>query len=108
MVSSRREIADHLGDRLPVCRELPVEPDGLLPKAREGGRCAPGSGAADGSPSSHPWEAALKELERAVRETPELPAPLPRWLHRDFRDQQNDVAQREQQRRRLRSQKEAA
>jgi len=67
---------------------------------------APGAGAPDGPPSTYPSEAALKELERAVRQTSEAPAPLPRWLHRDWRTQQNEVAAREQQRRRLRRQKE--
>jgi hypothetical protein len=34
---------------------------------------------ADGPPATHPWERELRDLERAVAETPELPPPLPRW-----------------------------
>ena len=71
-------------------------------------RIAPGAGAANGPPSSFPWEAVLKDLERAVRETSEAPAPLPRWLNREWRMEQDTVAAREQERRRLRRQKGGA
>jgi hypothetical protein len=69
---------------------------------------SPGTGAPDGPASTFAWERPLKDLERAMRETSEAPAPLPRWLHRDWRTEQNEVAAREQQRRLLRRQKEAA
>ena len=69
---------------------------------------APGAGAANGPPSSFPWEAVLKDLERAVRETSEAPAPLPRWLNREWRMEQDAVAAREQKRRLLRRQRDAA
>ena len=50
----------------------------------------------DGPPPSHPWERHLKDLERAVRETPEVPAPLPTWAGlkgREQRDQTNRLLQ---------------
>jgi hypothetical protein len=33
----------------------------------------------DGPPAAHAWEPQLRDLERTIRETPELEPPLPRW-----------------------------
>jgi hypothetical protein len=33
----------------------------------------------DGAPASHPWEREMHDLDLAMRETAEVPAPLPRW-----------------------------
>ena len=33
----------------------------------------------DGPPPQHPWEVAIHDLERTVRQKPELPAPRERW-----------------------------
>jgi hypothetical protein len=46
----------------------------------------------DGPPSSHAWERQLQDLDRSVRDTPELPAPLPRWHGREDRQRDNKVA----------------
>jgi chromosome segregation ATPase len=55
---------------------------------------------ADGPPHSHPWESELRALERAVRETPEVPAPLPRWAGLEHRREQDNANRIEQRRRR--------
>jgi hypothetical protein len=39
----------------------------------------------DGVPASHPWEPAIRDLERAVRETPEIDPPAPRWTGLEHR-----------------------
>jgi hypothetical protein len=47
---------------------------------------------ADGPAPSHPWESQLGDLERAIRETPEIPPPLPQWAglnHRQMQDRAN-------------------
>lgn len=49
---------------------------------------------ADGPPATHPWERQLKELERAVAETPELPPPLPRWQGLGNRKAEDHAARR--------------
>jgi hypothetical protein len=54
---------------------------------------------ADGPASSHPWESRLKDLERAVVEVPECPAPLPRWRGLEYRGQQDGISRREKLRR---------
>ena len=41
----------------------------------------------DGPASEHPWEAALKTLERACQQTPELDPPLPSWAGLEHRQQ---------------------
>jgi hypothetical protein len=49
---------------------------------------------ADGPEPSHPWERQLRDLEGAVQETPEVPAPLPRWTgltQRQTEDQANRI-----------------
>ena len=48
----------------------------------------------DGPAPSHPWEQALKELDRVYRDTPELPAPLPRWHGLEHRPAQDDTHSR--------------
>jgi hypothetical protein len=55
---------------------------------------------ADGPEPSFPWEGQLRELERAVRETPEVPPPLPRWAGLTHRQEQDNAAHIEQARRR--------
>jgi hypothetical protein len=55
---------------------------------------------ADGPEPSHPWERQLRDLERAVRETPEIPAPLPRWAGLKHREEQDNAARIEQRIRR--------
>lgn len=54
---------------------------------------------ADGPDPSHPWERQLRDLERVVKEHPEVPAPTPRWGGLGQRQQQDQVARREQLRR---------
>jgi hypothetical protein len=49
----------------------------------------------DGPPVSHPWERQLRDLERVVNETPEVPAPLPRWAGLHHRQQEDDISRRE-------------
>jgi hypothetical protein len=56
----------------------------------------------DGPPPEHEWEAALGALERTVRETPEIPAPLPRWAGVEHRRQQDNLSRFEKLRRRKR------
>jgi len=48
----------------------------------------------DGPAPEHPWEAALKILERAYQHTPELQPPLPRWTGVQQRQQEDDVNRR--------------
>jgi hypothetical protein len=55
---------------------------------------------ADGPEPSHPWERQLRDLERAVRDTPEVSAPLPRWAGLKHRQEQDNAARIEQRRRR--------
>jgi hypothetical protein len=55
---------------------------------------------ADGPAESYPWERQLRDLERAVRETPEVPAPLPRWAGLKHRQEQDNANAIEKQRRR--------
>jgi hypothetical protein len=55
---------------------------------------------ADGPPESYPWERQLRDLERAVGETPEVPAPLPRWAGLKHRHEQDNANTIEKQRRR--------
>lgn len=50
----------------------------------------------DGPPPSHPWERQLRDLERVVRESPEVEPPLPRWAglkDREQRDRTNRLLQ---------------
>jgi hypothetical protein len=54
---------------------------------------------ADGPQPSHPWERQLRDLERAVQETPEVPAPLPRWAGLEHRKQQDNANRSERDRR---------
>jgi chromosome segregation ATPase len=54
---------------------------------------------ADGPEPSHPWERPLRDLERAVQDTPEVPAPLPRWAGLEHRKQQDNANAIEKQRR---------
>jgi hypothetical protein len=54
----------------------------------------------DGPPATHPWEAQLKALERAVVEVAEVPAPSPRWRGLEFRRQEDSTARRLQLQRR--------
>jgi hypothetical protein len=56
----------------------------------------------DGPPASHAWERALHDLERMVRETPEVEPPLPRWAGLQHREQQDNVSRFEKLRRRKR------
>jgi hypothetical protein len=67
----------------------------------------PGDGQMNGPLASHSWEEALKDLARLVRQTPELPPPLPRWLSKTWRQREDKTAQRIQEQRR-RQLKEAA
>jgi hypothetical protein len=57
---------------------------------------------ADGPPATHPWERQLKDLERALTETPELPPPLPRWQGLGNRKAEDSTARRLQLQRRKR------
>ena len=57
---------------------------------------------ADGPPAAHPWERQLKDLERAIAETPELPPPLPRWQGLGNRKAEDSTARRLQLQRKKR------
>jgi ElaB/YqjD/DUF883 family membrane-anchored ribosome-binding protein len=51
---------------------------------------------ADGPTPEHPWEAALKTLERAYQQSPKLEPPLPRWhglADRERRDRTHSLLQ---------------
>jgi hypothetical protein len=48
----------------------------------------------DGPAPEHPWEHALRQLQRAHQETPELDPPLPRWTGLQQRQQEDDVNRR--------------
>jgi hypothetical protein len=48
----------------------------------------------DGPVPEHPWEHALRQLQRAHQGTPELDPPLPRWTGVQQRQQQDDVNRR--------------
>jgi hypothetical protein len=53
----------------------------------------------DGPEPVHPWERALLELERTVKENPELGAPKPRWHGRQAAEERDRVhAQLQEQR----------
>jgi hypothetical protein len=54
---------------------------------------------ADGPAESHPWERQLRDLERAVQETPEVPAPLPRWTGLNQRQTEDNANRIERERR---------
>jgi hypothetical protein len=72
---------------------LRMEIDGLV-------AAVPGATSrADGPAPSHPWERELRDLERAIRETPEVPAPLPRWAGLEHRREQDNAARIERRRR---------
>lgn len=45
----------------------------------------------DGPAPTHPWERELLALERAVRETPTLDAPAPRWSGRQAAEHRDHV-----------------
>jgi hypothetical protein len=45
----------------------------------------------DGPPTAHAWERALRELERAVKTTPELAPPLPTWSGLNHRRREDAV-----------------
>jgi excisionase family DNA binding protein len=63
----------------------------------------------DGPASTHPWEAQLRDLERAVAAAPECPPPLPRWQGLDHRRAEDTTARRLQlQRRKKRTADEEA
>jgi hypothetical protein len=46
---------------------------------------------ADGHPPEHPWEAALRTLEGAHQQTPELKPSLPSWHGLQQREQQDNA-----------------
>jgi hypothetical protein len=48
----------------------------------------------DGAPATHPWEATLTTLERAVRDHPELEPPTPRWHGLDHLRREDEVHRR--------------
>jgi hypothetical protein len=50
----------------------------------------------DGPPASYAWERQIKDLERAIRETPEVDPPLPRW-HGLRHQQHTDAVHRSEQ-----------
>jgi hypothetical protein len=54
---------------------------------------------ADGPEPSHPWERQLRDLERAIQETPEVPAPLPTWKGLKQRQEQDNAHRVERLRR---------
>jgi hypothetical protein len=56
----------------------------------------------DGPAASHPWEAQLKDLERAVARTPKCPPPLPGWQGLEYRRAQDSTPRRLQLQRRKR------
>jgi hypothetical protein len=63
----------------------------------------------DGPAAAHAWERQLRDLERAVSEVPELPAPLPSWWGLDNRRTENATARRLQlQRHKTKTADEAA
>ena len=57
---------------------------------------------ADGPVPKHPWESALKELERAYRQATKLEPPTPRWSGLQLREQQDNLSRFEKLRRRKR------
>ena len=57
---------------------------------------------ADGPAPEHPWEAALKVLERCYQQTPALDPPLPRWRGLEHRAAEDNSARRLQLQRRTR------
>jgi hypothetical protein len=57
---------------------------------------------ADGPVPEHPWESALKDLERAYRQATKLEPPLPRWGGLQLREQQDNLSRFEKLRRRKR------
>jgi hypothetical protein len=44
----------------------------------------------DGPPTAYAWEPRVKDLERAIRQTPEVEPPLPRWHGRPQRRRQDE------------------
>jgi hypothetical protein len=56
----------------------------------------------DGPPPEHPWESALKDLERANRQATKLEPPTPRWSGLRLREQQDNLSRFEKLRRRKR------
>jgi hypothetical protein len=56
----------------------------------------------DGPPPSHPWERQLRDLERVVRESPEVQPPLPTWAGLKDREQRDSTNRLLQLRRRKR------
>jgi hypothetical protein len=57
---------------------------------------------ADGPVPEHPWESALKDLERAYRQATKLEPPTPRWSGLQLREQQDNLSRFEKLRRRKR------
>ena len=57
---------------------------------------------ADGPAPEHPWESALKQLERADRQATKLEPPTPRWSGLQLREQQDNLSRYEKLRRRKR------
>jgi hypothetical protein len=57
---------------------------------------------ADGPVPEHPWESALKDLERAYRQATKLEPPTPRWSGLQLREQQDSLSRFERLRRRKR------
>jgi hypothetical protein len=49
----------------------------------------------DGPPAPHAWERQLRDLERVVKETPEVEPPLPRWAGLQHRQHEDDISRRE-------------
>lgn len=62
---------------------------------------APGDGQMNGPLGTHSWEDVLRDLERAVRRTSELPPPLPRWLSTAWRQREDETARHIKQERKL-------
>jgi len=54
---------------------------------------------ADGPAATYPWEPELQALARAVAETPEVDAPLPRWQGLEQRNADDQLHRRERLRR---------
>jgi hypothetical protein len=46
----------------------------------------------DGPPAAHGWEGAVKALEHAIGETPEVAPPLPQWRGVESRKVQDATA----------------